>query len=331
MMTPANQPQDEASPDAETTAPLQQGGSGGSSALSGTGPSDKGGDPSLKVAEGLALAEAMKPIEAASADVYSADKQKSRDALNAAYDKAVAPDGELRLKFAKAHASFIRAAEDMAGRMEKWVDRLAVDGTTGRKLNERKTILENLRKLLGDHEKARADAQAETKRWADRHADWSSPVEKMKAILSEYADKIDKINADVNNDVNRDAQIFSFWFEVAPRHLQLTDEPLPTKAQEALDAVKTALKGFDKDIKNKLELGSARDDGSLYLIPAGGLDEKRRLVLLRWIEAAEAQSKAEAAYKLGPDDSATLRQSWDKLKGDAWIKDARSALETPAA
>lgn len=339
-MTPPNQPQEQqANPGAAAPVPSQSGGTGGGSqpggagggpSSSGSGSNDQGGDPSREIAERLALAEAMKPLESATADVYSADKQKSRDALNAAYDKAVGPEGDLRIKFDKANDSFDRAASDMVDRLVEWVKQLAPGGKIGKKLKNRKMVGDALAVLSGKHEKVRADTQATTKRWADRHADWSSPVDKMKGIIGEYADKIDKINADINNDVNRDAQILSFWFEVAPRHLQLTDKKLSTKAQQSLDAVKGALEGYS-DLKKKLELGSTRNDGSLYLIPAGKLDETRRWVLGKWIAAAKSQATAEAAYKLDPDDAASRKQAWDKLKDDAWIKDARSALETPAA
>lgn len=33
---------------------------------------------------------------------------------------------------------------------------------------------------------------------------------------------------------------------------------------------------------------------------------------------------------LDPDDLATLKAAWDKLKGDVWIKDAKASL-TPAS
>lgn len=311
-----------------TSTPLQPGGA----AAAVTDPAEKvdgdsRGDPIRDIAEALARAEAMKPVEAATADIHALDKEKTRKALEEAYAAAVAPGGILRLKFDQAHVSFDRAAKDMLDRLAEWVQLLSGNGAIRTILRERERIDTALEKLSAPNERARAEARAKAKRWAERHADWSSPVDKMLAAISQYADKIDKLNADINNDVNRDAQMLSFWFEVAPRHLQLSDQPLSTDAQRAVDKVKSALEAEFGAFAKKLE----RNAWNLYLLPATDLKAKRVAVLERWTAAAKAQAKKDAAFKLDPDDAASLKQRWDKVKDDAWIKDARTALEKPAA
>ena len=53
-------------------------------------------------------------------------------------------------------------------------------------------------------------------------------------------------------------------------------------------------------------------------------------MLAGWKGAAERQATAEADYKLRPDDAGALKQRWDKLKDDGWLKRPK-ALEKPAA
>src|SRR5215207_3894973 len=97
------------------------------------------------------------------------------------------------------------------------------------------------------------------------------PGARMSGLVADYAGKIEKLNADINNDINADLAIFSFWFEIAPKHLQLRNEPLDDEViEKQIDDLKTAL-GPDSDLAAQFELGSARADGSLYLIPADAL------------------------------------------------------------
>ena len=179
----------------------------------------------------------------------------------------------------------------MADTLEGWIERLLTDagGTSAvrRALRERAQVRSRLASLTGGREGARLLAQAETKWWADRFADWSAPGAKMSALVADYAGKIEKLNADINNDINADLAIFSFWFEIAPKHLQLRNEPLDDDViEKQIDDLKTAL-GPDSDLAAQFETGSARSDGSLYLDPgrrarttssgrAGWLERRRR-------------------------------------------------------
>jgi hypothetical protein len=291
-----------------------------------------------EIAKSVALAEVMKPVATATEDLYATapDKVKARRAIVDDYAKALStPPADLLAKYEAAHRRFVRTAQDMAETLEGWIERLLTDagGTSAvaRALGERAQLRARLKALTGGRESARLLAQAETKWWADRFADWSAPGAKMSALVADYAGKIEKLNADINNDINADFAIFSFWFEIAPKHLQLRNEPLDDDVIEGqIEDLKTAL-GPGSDVAAQFELGSARQDGSLYLIPADALEQHRRDVLAGWKGAAERQATAEADYKLRPDDAGALKQRWDKLKDDGWLKQAKSALEKPAA
>src|SRR3954447_5205301 len=291
-----------------------------------------------EIAESVALAEVMKPVATATEDLYATapDKVKARRAIVDDYAKALStPPGDLLAKYDAADRRFVRTAQDMAETLEGWIERLLTDagGTSAvaKALRERAQLRARLKALTGGRESARLLAQAETKWWADRFADWSAPGAKMSALVADYAGKIEKLNADINNDINADLAIFSFWFEIAPKHLQLRNEPLDDDViEKQIDDLKTAL-GPGSDLAAQFELGSARSDGSLYLIPADALEQRRRDVLAGWKGAAERQATAEADYKLRPDDAGALKQRWDKLKDDGWLKQAKSALEKPAA
>src|SRR4051794_6656668 len=269
-----------------------------------------------EIAESVALAEVMKPVATATEDLYATapDKVKARRAIVDDYAKALStPPGDLLAKYEAAHRRFVRTAQDMAETLEGWIERLLKDagGTSAvaRALGERAQLRSRLAALTGGREGARLPAQAETKWWADRFADWSAPGAKMSALVADYAGKIEKLNADINNDINADLAIFSFWFEIAPKHLQLRNEPLDDEViEKQIDDLKTAL-GPDSDLAAQFELGSARQDGSLYLIPADALEQRRRDVLAGWKGAAERQATAEADYKLRPDDAGALKSS----------------------
>ena len=291
-----------------------------------------------KMAEDLAVAEARKPLEVPFSDVYSssADKLDARQKLKQAYADAIAPNGPLIAKFNAAKKSFNRAVLDMAtapagakSALDAWLDFAFGDpGHIKHLLGRRKELAAKVTMPSGKREQARADAQAETKRWAARYADWSMPVEKITAQIGQYADKIDKLNADINNDVNRMSAMTAFWFEVAPKHLQLAPD-LDANVKAAVDKVAARLAEYG-DLKHLLTIGSERfaADGSLYLAPdADKAAANRETVLGKWNDKAVAQAQAEAAFKLDPDDLASAKQHYDKLKDDGWIAEAKKFAE----
>ncbi|MFN7398626.1 MAG: hypothetical protein ACK5SX_06070 [Sandaracinobacter sp.] len=296
-----------------------------------------------RMAEDLAIAEARKPLEGPFSDVNAdtEDKRAARLKLKEAYAAATAATGPLRAKFDAAKKSFNRAVIDMAAvpaapsgavsALDAWL-KFAFDSSGGRVntlLNERKDLKTKTATPGGPNEQARADAQAATKAWATRYADWSAPVEKLTAQIGLYADKIDKLNADINNEVNRMAAMTSFWFEVAPRHLQIATD-LEAGVKTAVNKVAAKLAGYE-DLKDLLTIGSARfaTDGSLYLVAdADTAARNRETVLENWNTSAIKQAKTEAAFKLAPDDFATNKQRYDKLKDDGWIAEAKKFPET---
>src|SRR5207237_503118 len=79
---------------------------------------------------------------------------------------------------------------------------------------------------LGAREKARNAAVDASKDWAARFADWAAPGDTIDKLVSAYLGQIDKLNADINNEVAADTAILSFWAEIAPRHLQVSDVAL---------------------------------------------------------------------------------------------------------
>lgn len=296
-------------------------------------PAPAPGDPIAELALNLALAEALKPLEGPINDVYSADADKAaaRKKLNNAYTAAMAVGGPLRTKLDAAEKSFNRAVTDMDkdGRLDKWIAFAFADANSVKALlTERASLAAVVTAPMGKNEKARADAQAATKQWAARYADWSAPVDKITAQIGQYAEKIDKLNADINNDVSPMTALTTFWLEVAPRHLQLEaklDDPMKT----AVGKVAGKLGGFD-DRKNLLDLGADRfdADGSLYAVATGDdAEAKRKTVLGKWKAAAVAQAHVEADFKLHPDDIASARQRYDKLKDDGWIAAAKAIPE----
>jgi hypothetical protein len=280
----------------------------------------------------------MKPVESATTDLYAPEKQAARTAINDKYSKAIAsgPSGKgaLRTRVDAASTDFDRTASDMLGRLDAWVKKLST-GPVHDLLEQRKAVAKRIddtrTATLGTHEKARDDALAVAKNWAARFADWSAPDATIDKIVSAYADQINKLNSDINNGVAADAAILSFWAEIAPKHLQVSDVALSADAAKAVKTVKDALTAakYD-DLAATLDPATTRDAGGVYVIPAGPLDAKRKSVLASWTTAANTLADAQVTFKFDPDDAATLRQASDRLGGDAWIKEAKAAL-TPSA
>jgi hypothetical protein len=314
---------------AAPVAPAPAAGAGQSASAGG----EQVKDEMKNIAEALARAEAMKPLEGPITDVYSPaeDKKAALKKLRDAYAAAITKDGPLRTKFDAARKSFDRAATDMncgsGSALDKWLEyAFGANGPYKTLLDWREVLKSKVAPQMGPKEQARAEAQAETKKWAARYADWSAPVDKITAQIGQYADKIDKLNADINNEVNRNVAMTTFWFEVATRHLQL-ESKLSAEVKAAVDKVAAKLTSYS-DLKEILKLGNERADESLYLVAtADEAEAKRRTVLVKWKAAAEKQAEAEADFKLNPDDLATYKTRWDKLKDDAWIAEAKKIPE----
>jgi hypothetical protein len=293
-------------------------------------PSDWDNDPQRVIAVQLALADAMKPIEAAAAELRSPDRQAAFVPIADKYAKAVAAGGDLRRKLDAANANFNETAGFMVDALDDWVKKIA-NGALHDLLAERAATKAGVDALLGAHERARTAAQDAAKAWGARFADWSAPADTITKIVAGYADQINKLDIDINGGNAPDAAILSFWFEVAPKHLQVSDGALSADAATALGKVKNALAqaGFN-DLAAGLDPATARNAGGVYAIAPADLPAKRTEILTKWKDAAVTRAGAEADFKLDPDDAATLNQRWSTLKDDTWIKGAKAVL-TPTA
>lgn len=303
-----------------------------------------------------ALADINKPIEPAAEAIWSMepDKVKARAAVEEAYRKAARTgtdrdsEGELRARYRAVDDKFNNAAADMlrvrdypersraresgeTAQLVRWIDTcLTGDNARVRTvLRQRKQVAERLTETLGERERRRQGAAEVTKRWETAFARWSAPDKEIAAMIASYADRIDQLNADINTGNNRDQAIFSFWFEVAPVHLQLRPKPVTPDNTPGVGLIREELSKEFPDFEDVFESGVKRNDGSLYLIDPEGLAGKRRDVLKEWQEAAADQARAEAAYTTRPDSAGDLRPRHDKLKGDGWIKGTREALAAP--
>jgi hypothetical protein len=294
----------------------------------------------VEVVESAAQAEALKAVSGALEDVLSSapDKRDARNKLVADYGKAAGerPLGDLRRKYEDANTRFLNAATDMlrkaAGeqsRLELWIQRyLTTDDNSLRGLLlGYKQLRDRLAARSGPREAARDAAAAKAKAWQQAFAAWTAPHGQMGALIDSYGPKIDKLNAQINNNVDADLAIYSFWFEVAPSHLQLRAETVTGANAPGADLLSAALAGFDDEL-NGLKAGSERGDGSLFLILPEGLAGKREKVASKWREAAIAQGQAEAAYKLRPDSAAALKARADTLQQNR-AADAKALLSKP--
>jgi hypothetical protein len=336
----------------------------GAAPAAATGPVDKGPEKSAaekaddpeaetklwEMKRQRALADANKPIEPAAEAIWSTepDKLKARTAIEAAYRKAARKgsdqdsEGELHARYRRATDKFIDAAADMLrsrqGRGEsngeshlgRWIKTYLSSGAAPVRtmLRERKQVATRLARHLGERERSRDAAADETKRWEKAFGRWSSPDKEIGAQIASYADRIDQLNADINTNNNRDQAIFSFWFEVAPSHLQLQAGRVTDDDAPGVSKIRDALAEFPLLLRNFLG-GEERNDGSLYLIDPDELPKKREAILKAWQDAAGMQARAEADYSTRPDAAADLKPRHDKLKDDGWVKGAKEALATP--
>ena len=327
-----------------------------------------------------ALADVSKPLEPAAEAIWSAepDKKKARETLETAYRDAVREgsrlkaEGDLRRRYRALHEKFVNAAADMLRSQQDVVEKpqklkeshlvtwlntfLAAGQEPGKAvvreaLADRQQVEARLEKRMGPRELARQKAAEATKRWETAFARWSSPEKEIAAVMASYADRIDQLNADINTGNNRDQAIFSFWFEVAPLHLQLRYAELDDEGGSGLvddevapgvTKIRKALTDFE-ELKSNYEAGAQRNDGSIYFLkpepdtatvpdPRRGdrnLAEKRQRILEKWQKAAAKQAAAEADYAARPDAAADLKPRHDKLKGDGWVKGTREALAKP--
>lgn len=301
-----------------------------------------------------ALADANKPIESAVEAIWSMDpdKIKARESIEEAYGKVAlkgkdrTSPGELRARYERANDKFIEAGAAMLrngngsvgepeGRNEshlaRWISsHLAPEtGPVWKILRERRQIGTRLKNRLGEREKQRQAATGETKKWARAFRRWSAPDKEIAALIDSYEGLIDPLNADIVTGRDRPQAILSFWFEVAPIHLQLRDETVTEENAPGLDYIRKALTEEFSDLLVNYTAGKERHDGSIYLIDPDELPGHRRAILERWQNAAIRQADAAADYLTRPDAAADLKPRYAKLKDNGWIVGAKQALAMP--
>jgi hypothetical protein len=298
----------------------------------GPAPTDDADPPPalLAMAESVARADALKGVATATDDLYSTDpaKAKARTAIETGYAKAAAanPAGDLRARYIAADRDFKRAAADIRPRLDDWIGTWLTAGALKALLQDGAQIAKRLDARYGPRERTRADTAATATRWAARYADWSKPDTKIAALIGEYSGDINPLLAASNTGPDADLAIFRFWFEVAPKHLQLrTTKPSENDAP-GITKLRNALAPYPALLARLLN-ATERADGGVYLIDPAQLAQHRRDLLQSWQDSAELQAKAEAAFKLRPDDAASLKARNDKLKEDGWIKDARALFD----
>lgn len=291
------------------------------------------------VTANLASSEALKPVATATEELYSGDpaKQAARDALQAAYAKAAGaaqggkPEGDLHAKYAKADDKFQRAATDMKDRLAAWIaKRMAADANSFTPLlDDMAQVQKRLDQRAGPREAGQALAAGAAKAWQQAYANWSKPAETMTAMVADYFDKIDQLNAASNTGPDADYAIYSFWFEVAPKHLQLRPDPVTEANAPGVTTIIAALAQYP-DLAKALQSGKDRGDGSLFLIDPVKLADYRKAVLENWRQAAVAQGQADAAFKLRPDDAASLKTRRDQL-AQGFAASVKARLQDPPA
>lgn len=280
-----------------------------------------------------ALADALKPIGPATDEIWSPDaaRQQTRDALGKAYGKATQADGPLGAKYAKAMASFAKAAGDLlsttgggTSKLDSWIAAYLDKGKPIETLFRGQTDLaKRLAPRGADRETKRDEQRATTARYADAYKAWADPVGTIDGMIGSRADEIDTLNADINVGRDADYAIYRLWFEHAPKLLQLSPKTVDDTAAPGLGKITAALTDF-QERKKALQSGIDRKDGSIWLVDAGGFAKARQDVLDGWKAAAKKQAEAEANFTLRPDDTATLKARLDAAaQGEA---DAAKAL-----
>ena len=222
----------------------------------------------------------------------------------------------------------------MAETLEGWIERLLTDAGGTNALSRRRSASGVAAEPLeGSHRRPRERAAPGASR--DEVVGRSlrrlvRPWAKISALIADYADKIEKLNADINNDINPILAIFSFWFEVAPKHLQLRARARRRRDRRAqVNDRQDRRSAASIPISRRYSISATRDaDGSLYVVPAGDAPAKRARRPGQWKAAAVGAGAPRPTSSSDPDDAATLKQRWDKLKDDSWIKDGQVALDT---
>ncbi|MDB5693511.1 MAG: hypothetical protein JWO81_2574 [Alphaproteobacteria bacterium] len=279
-------------------------------------------------------AELLKPVGAATEDLFSIDpaKYKAREAIKSAYAKAAgtaAAPGKLRLDYKAADAQFRLTAEDMVPRLDAWIAKYLAPGQpVYALLDARLKAGESVDERSGPAELKRDRAAAATRQWASRFADWSAPD---KGIEIQTVAEMQKLNGNINNQVDPDYSIYRFWFEIAPKHLGAGDKSVAAGELKSLDKIRAALAPHFPALTGAFDSGADRLDGPVYLLDPGELEAKRAAIRQAWEDAAKAQAEPDVDYQIAPDDTASLKTRRDQLdkQYDASVRAAMPPAANP--
>lgn len=301
-----------------------------------------------------ALADASKPIEPAVEAIWATDpdKLKARKAIEDNYRKAALKGkdrdshGELRARYERGNDKFIEVGTAMLHNREgkvgepevrneshlaHWINTYMAPGTGAvwQRLRDRQQLGTRLSNRLGEREKKRQVAAVDTEKWEKAFGRWSAPDKEITRLIASYEGLLDPLAADIATGNNRALAIFSFWFEVAPIHLQLRDETVTDENAPGVQILQQVLKEEFSDLVVNYIAGKDRQDGSVYLIDPDELPSHRQAILARWQSVAQDQADAEADYVTRPDAAADLKPRYDELKDDGWINGAKQVLAMP--
>lgn len=288
-------------------------------------PDDPPADPELLAArKEVILAESSRDLAAASEELAT-----TRDTAKAAYSAKLAET--LTKRYADADRRFMDTAADLLRndpdqnkpRLQVWVDTwlTATDSKLRKQLQDRSDLAKRLDPLRGKRQNARDETTAAAARWKKAFADWSRLQDAVDALLSSYEQPLVGLNETIGSHPKPDREIFEFWFEVAPLHLQLRKDPVTSENAPGIDIILAGLADFTQ-YQDALKSGAERQDGSVYLVDPDNLQAERVKVRDGWKQAVEPAAAAQADYALRPDDAAALQTRLDALVQAGIDKDA---------
>ena len=319
-------------------------GDAGNNAAAADAPAD---DPEpaaelAEIAESVALAEVMKPVATATEDLYATapDKVKARRAIVDDYAKALStPPGDLLAKYEAADRRFVRTAQDMAETLEGWIERLLKDagGTSAvaRALGERAQLRSRLAALTGGREGGAPPGASRNEVVGRSLRRLVRPRGEDVGAGRGLRRQDRKAQRRHQQRHQRRSRRSSASGSRSRRSIcSCATTPLDDEViEKQIDDLKTAL-GPDSDLAAQFEPGSARQDGSLYLIPgrrarttssgrAGRLERRSR-------EAGDGRGGLQAPARRRRSAQAALGQAQGRRLAQAGQIGAREARRVSA-
>jgi hypothetical protein len=281
-------------------------------------------------------AEALKAPEAEIIYFANAATKAEREAAQRDWKKAAGrTEGPLWRKYAELDELFRDIARELVrkqgngeSKLDRWISAYLAPGKPLTELFARQQTTEAaLRTLSGALECRSRRAQDEAKALEKAYGAWKSPAARIDAIIASYAALLPTLRWPAQE--GDPYAIYRFWFEVAPKHLALRDEPVRESNAPGVRAISAALRDFPQR-RRALRSGPERRDGSLYLSDpeATPLDAQRLELVGLWKDALTRQAKYKVLSEDRPDDAASLARKLDELRRE---EAAPKKLFEPAA